>query len=57
MKLVDEAFELITEKPDTFVLSLGPKLVLENNCDEDDMQSNISLEEDVNDLNQKVGKE
>ena len=36
MKLVDEAFELITEKPDTFVLSLGPKLVLENNCDEDD---------------------
>ena len=36
MKLVDEAFEFITEKPDTFVLSLGPKLVLENNCDEDD---------------------
>ena len=36
MKLVDEAFELITEKPDTFVLSLRPKLVLENNCDEDD---------------------
>ena len=28
-----------------------------SNCDEDDMQSNISLEEDVNDLNQKVGKE
>ena len=25
-----------------------------SNCDEDDMQSNISLEEDVNDLNQKV---
>ena len=36
MKLVDEAFELITEKSGTFVLSLGPKLVLENNCDEDD---------------------
>ena len=25
-----------------------------SNCDGDDMQSDISLEEDVNDLNQKV---
>ena len=36
MKLVDEAFELIVENSDTFVLSVGPRLVLENNCDEDD---------------------
>ena len=28
-----------------------------SNCDEGDMQSDISLEEDVNDLNQKVSKE
>ena len=26
-----------------------------SNCDDGDMQSDISLEEDVNDLNQKVG--
>jgi hypothetical protein len=28
-----------------------------SNCDEHDLQSDISLEEDVNDLNQKVGFE
>ena len=27
-----------------------------SNCDEGDMQSDISLEEDVNDLNHKVNK-
>ena len=36
MKLVDEAFEVVEENSNTFVLSVGPRLVLENNCDEDD---------------------
>ena len=36
MKSFDEAFVLIVENSDTFVLSVGPRLVLENNCDEDD---------------------
>ena len=36
MKLVDEAFELIVENSDTFVLSVGPRLVLKSNFDEDD---------------------
>ena len=35
MKLVDEAFEVVEENSNTFVLSVGPRLVLENNCDED----------------------
>ena len=32
----DEILELVEENSNTFVLSLGPRLVLENNCDEDD---------------------
>ena len=36
MKSVDDVLELVEEPSDTFVLSLGPRLVLENNCDEDD---------------------
>ena len=36
VKLVDEAFEVVEENSNTFVLSVGPRLVLENNCDEDD---------------------
>ena len=35
LKLVDELFELVEEISDTFVFSLEPRLVLENNCDED----------------------
>ena len=36
MKFVDEAFVLIVENSDTFILSIGPMPVLESNCDEDD---------------------
>ena len=36
MKSVDDVLELVEEPFDTCVLSLGPTLVLESNCDEDD---------------------
>ena len=36
MKSVDDVLELGEEPSDTCVLSLGPTLVLESNCDEDD---------------------
>ena len=36
MKLVDGPFEVVEESSNIFVLSVGPRLVLENNCDEDD---------------------
>ena len=36
MKSADEVLELVEENSNTFVLSLGPRLVLENNCNEDD---------------------
>ena len=56
MKSFDEAFELIVENSDTFVLSVGPRLVLENNSDEDDtlfvdgclLEYTVDVSEDVN---------